>query len=222
MAPGTRVERFVRNVLLAGLLIMSTHAPAQFRNDFFHLPRAECKDQFLKPDVNGNLRIAPRLSEIKEGRITEWDGQTLAPPRPRAPHPRPNIELLKSAIKRTSPPKPNYVEISIKFLDDSMFQAVEGRLRSPDGRDERLKAIGEKFPQFHFAGSSMGERANISRFCVYLDTGEERADMTSYFGARIPDGQQEAAIQLLEELLQHPLVETGQLLVPFELASPSR
>jgi len=178
---------------------------------------AECIDQYkhlfvpgrdLAPAVSPGPR-APRLSEIKAGHVTtDFAGRPI--PRiaePRTPDRRPYLENLEKS-------KGVFTEIVVKFRDDSLATSVNGVLTLPDPSDRAaLAAIVSNYPQFQFwpAHSGGGEWLTAIRFCTLVNTGQEMADLTSYFSAPITMDQKTAAVQLVRELLNHQAVETALL-----------
>jgi hypothetical protein len=175
---------------------------------------AECIDQYkhlfvpgrdLAPAVAPGPR-APRLSEIKAGHVTtDFAGKPI--PRVaevRTPDRRPNLENLEKS-------KGAFTEIVVKFRDDSLASSVNGVLTLPDPSDRAaLAAIVSRYPQFQFqpAHSGGSEWLTAIRFCALVNTGKETADLTSYFSAPITMDQKPAAVRLVRELLDHPIVET--------------
>ena len=155
---------------------------------------------------------APRLSEVKAGRILRDASGKFVVPRlkARAAPVRPDVDAYERGDA-------DYQAIVIKFNDDSLVKASAGRLALPDeGRSAELSAILNRYAGLDFEPTiKAGEDwLTAFRFCAADSTGLDAADLTAYFTAKLPSGMKKAAPGLVRALLQFPEVETAYLTGP--------
>lgn len=155
---------------------------------------------------------APRLSEVKAGRVTQDAFGTLISSRlvPRRETVRPNPDNLLRNVASA-------VELVVKFNDDSLATIGNGRLSLPDAAaGSRLDAILSVFPDFAFKAAIKGgdDWLTALRFCAAVNTEHDHADLTAFFSAPITAVNRKRAVDLVARLLQHPFVETAWLSVP--------
>jgi len=170
------------------------------------------------------LPRAPRLSDVRAGLVTrDYSGKPIAPYlRPRPATIRPNVEGLEKQLA-------DALEIVVKFNDDTLATAAAGTITLPDAAGAaNLRDIFAAHPQFAFQPTIKGgdEWLTALRFCAADNSGQDFADLTSFFSAPIHDGNRKGAVALLRRLLAHPSVETawlrGPAMVPaFDISPPT-
>jgi len=105
------------------------------------------------------------------------------------------------------------IAVVVKFVDDSLVSVdSNGAVRAPNVKDgPSLNAIFAQFSEFKFQRlhSSNEDSLTALRFCAFINTGADQADMTSFFFAPLGSENRQAAVILVRQLLDHPLVETA-------------
>lgn len=182
---------------------------------------SQCIDQYQHLSEASPLRgvvdgpRAPRLSDIKAGLVTrDYSGKPVAPYlRPRHQTVRPNVEGLEKHVDEA-------LEIVVKFNDDTLATAAAGSVTLPDAAGgASLRGILSAHPEFAFRPAIKGgdDWLTALRFCAADNSGQDFADLTSFFSAPIDHSNKERAVALLRQLLNHPSVETAWLRGPAQV-----
>lgn len=201
---------------LAGLMFVTSEAfAAQCLDHYAHLSTSPNPDR--PPGLQIAFIKAPRLSDVKAGRVTrDATGKPVMPLlKPRPATVRPNVEgYEKNNV--------DFDEVVVKFSDDSLGQALEGRLFLPStARTSMLDGVLSGFAGLDFVPAIKGGEDWLTalRYCAADNTGHDFADLTSFFSAKIPANLKKAAPGIVRALLNHPDVETAWLRGP--VATPA-
>jgi serine protease len=201
------MKRYLEAMIVGpALFITNPSIAGQCIDHYQHLAEASA----MREDVG--LPRAPRLSDIRAGLVArDYSGKPVAPYlRPRPATIRPHVEGLERQLA-------DALELVVKFNDDTLATAVAGTVTLPDpAGGANLRDILVAHPQFAFQPTIKGgdDWLTAIRFCAADNTGQDFADLTSFFSAPIHDGNRKGAVALLKRLLAHPSVETAWLRGP--------
>jgi hypothetical protein len=171
-----------------------------------------------------NVVRAPRLSEVKQGRITHDAFGQSVPGKLGA-----RYRTIRPIVENLTANAASATHLFVKFNDDTLATAADGRVSLPEpAGGQQLTGLLSAYSDFRFSTALKGgdDWLTAMRFCAAVTRGEDFADPTSFFSAPIDDKNRERAIGLLKSLLDHPSVETawlrGRLLTPaFDIAPPT-